>query len=152
MNVRTARAQEAEAIRDLINLAFRVERFFVEGDRIALDEVLERFATGQFLAAGDPPFGCVYVEPRGERAYLGLLSVDPARQGQGIGKRLMAAAEDRCRELGCRFVDLMIVDVRRELPAFYGSLGYTESGTEPFPAEVPTKIPCCFVRMSKALR
>ena len=44
-------------------------------------------AKGQFLLAGDNEklTGCVYLERRGERAYLGLLAVDPERQGSGIG-------------------------------------------------------------------
>ncbi len=155
MILRTARRGEAEAIRDLINLAFRVEEFFVDGDRIALDEVRSHFDTGEFLLAdegdGLPPAGCVYIEPRDDRAYLGLLSVNPARQRAGFGRQLVAAAEERCRALGCRFMDLMIVSLREELPPFYRRLGYVGTGTEPFVAGVPTKLPCHFVKMSKAL-
>ena len=37
---------------------------------------------GKFLLAedGETLVGCVYVEPRGEHWYLGLLSVDPLHQ------------------------------------------------------------------------
>lgn len=48
-------------------------------------------------------------------------------------------------------MDLQIVNVRQELPAFYVRLGYVADGTNPFPADVPTKIPCHFVKMWKAL-
>jgi GNAT superfamily N-acetyltransferase len=95
--------------------------------------------------------GCVYVELRGERAYIGLLSVDPARQKGGIGRTLMDAAERYAREQGCGFMDLRIVNLRLELPAFYRKLGYVEAGTEEFPPDAPTKLPCHFVRMQKAL-
>jgi GNAT superfamily N-acetyltransferase len=91
------------------------------------------------------------VEQRGPRGYVGLLSVDPARQKAGIGKRLVKAAEEHCRALGCTAMDLQIVNLRRELPAFYESLGYAESGAAPFPQDVVTKLPCHFVRMSKPL-
>jgi hypothetical protein len=64
---------------------------------------------------------------------------------------LVAAGEERCRELGCRMMDLLIVNVREELPAFYRRLGYDETGTEPFPADVPTRLPCHFIKMSKPL-
>lgn len=155
MTVRKAHPGDAETIRDLINLAFRIEKFFVDGDRISLAEVRSHFDTGEFLVAsagnGAPPAGCAYIERSGERAYLGLLSVDPAYQRAGLGAQLAAAAEQRCRDLGCRFMDLHIVNLRAELGPYYRRLGYLETGTEPFPADVPTRLPCHFVKMSKPL-
>jgi N-acetylglutamate synthase-like GNAT family acetyltransferase len=153
MHLRTARAEDAEALCRLINLAFQVERFFVDGDRITLAEVRARLEAGEFFLAEEngSAAACVYLEPRGDRAYLGLLSVEPARQRNGLGAQLVAAAEQRSRELGCRAMDLLIVNVREELPPFYRRLGYTETGAEPFPADVSTKLPCHFIRMSKPL-
>ena len=151
--IRTASHPDAEAITRLINAAFLVERFFIDGDRIGLDEVRARLGTGEFLVAedGDSLAGCAYIEVRGERSYLGLLSIDPARQGSGLGSLLVAAAEDRCRGKGCRFMDLQIVNLREELPGFYTRRGYRADGTAPFPAEVPTRLPCHFVKMWKPL-
>jgi GNAT superfamily N-acetyltransferase len=152
-----AAAADAEVIAELINRAYRVERFFIAGDRIDTAKVRELLATGTFLlappaAAGGPPAGCVYVEPRGERAYLGLLSVDPASWRGGLGTRLMAAAEEHCRAAGCAWIDLRIVNVRQGLPAFYHRLGYVATGTSDFPPGAPLKVPCHFVEMSKPLR
>jgi GNAT superfamily N-acetyltransferase len=150
MTIRKAEPSEAEIVRDLINAAFRpAEEFFVDGDRVGIEEVRERMDRGEFWIADDA--GCVYIERAGDRGYLGLLSVSPARQGNGIGKKLVAAAEERCRELGCGAVDLLIVNLRGELPGFYRTLGYRESGTEPFPIDTPTKLPCYFIKMSKEL-
>ncbi len=153
MNLRTAQSSDAGTICGLINLAFQAERFFVDGDRITLEEVCSRLETGEFLIAEEDAsaLACVYIEPSDGRGYLGLLSVHPARQRNGLGAKLVAAAEDRCRELGCRAMDLLIVNVREELPLFYRRLGYEETGTEPFPSDVPTKLPCHFIRMSKPL-
>jgi GNAT superfamily N-acetyltransferase len=94
---------------------------------------------------------CVYVELRGSRGYFGLLSVDPDRQRSGLGKRLIAAAEEFCREAGCDAMDMRIVNLREELPAFYRKLGYAECGRSEFPADVATKLPCHFVEMTKPL-
>jgi GNAT superfamily N-acetyltransferase len=94
---------------------------------------------------------CVYVEPRGDRGYFGMLSVDPARQGIGLGRAMVAAAEEYCRERGCEWMDLRVVSVREELPPFYRRLGYAESGTEPFESEFPTKMPVRLVKMQKRL-
>jgi len=151
--LRTASLADAEAITGLINEAFQVERFFLDGDRIRLEEVRARFETGSFVVAedGDGLAGSVYVELRGERAYLGLLSIAPARQRAGLGTLLTSAAEDFCRANGCRFVDLLIVNLRKELPGYYRRLGYLDAGAAPFPHEVQPKQPCHFVKMSKPL-
>ncbi len=73
-----------------------------------LPQVREYFHTGAFLVAedGGEMAACVYVELRGERGYFGLLSVEPTRQRSGFGRRLIAAAEEFCRDAGCRFMDL----------------------------------------------
>ena len=154
MHLRVAGLEDAEALTVVINAAFRrAESFLVDRNRIDLDSVKSLFQKGSFLVADDGGViaGCVYVELRGERAYLGLLSVDPARQKAGLGSKLMCAAEDYCAKSGCQFMDLQIVNLRKELPAFYHRLGYAETGTAPFPAEIVTKLPCHFVRMSKRL-
>lgn len=153
VSLRPAVPDDAEDIARLINAAYQVERFFVDGDRTSPDEVRSLLGGGAFLLASDgtgTPAGCVYVQVRGPRGYFGLLAVDPGHQGQGIGRKLVAAAEDHCRAAGCTVMDLQVVDVRAELPPLYRSLGYTESGTAPFTS--PSKVPCRFVLMSKALR
>ncbi len=152
--VREADASEAVVLAGLINRAFEVERFFLHGDRTNPDEVRELFAKGRFLVAEDSSglAGCVYIEKRGSRAYLGLLSIEPRLQRQGLGLRLTAAAEDFARSLDCEVIDLRIVSVREELPAFYQRAGYVETRTEPFPAEANPQMPCHFIVMSKPLK
>jgi predicted N-acetyltransferase YhbS len=151
--LRPATADDTARIAALVNAAFRVERFFVEGDRTSTGEVAAMMGRGAFLLAedGGALVGCVYVEPRGESAYLGLLSVDPARQASGVGRSLVAAAEDHGRRAGCRRMDMLIVNLRTELPPFYRRLGYAESGTAPFPDNGRATQPCHFIRMSKPL-
>jgi N-acetylglutamate synthase-like GNAT family acetyltransferase len=154
MNVRIANTEDAETITRVINDAFRIaEGFFVHGDRIDRQSVIQFLEKGKFLLAESEGVasGCVYIEPRGERAYLGLLSVDPSRQQSGVGSLLMNAGEEYCRDLSCRFMDIKIVNLRTELPAFYRKRGYVETGTSPFPEDVETTIPCHFIDMSKPL-
>ena len=152
--IRTATSADAPQIAAVINAAFRIaEEFFIDGNRITQAEVEESLAKGAFLLAevNGQLNGCVYVELRGERSYLGLLSVDPACQQGGLGSRLMMEAENYCRERGSRGMDILIVSLRQDLPSFYQKRGYVESGTSPFPPDVPTKIPCHFINMSKSL-
>lgn len=153
-SIRVASAADAASITAVINSAFRIaEDFFVDGNRITQTEVEQLLTKGGFLIAeaGEQLNGCVYVELRGERSYLGLLSVDPTAQQGGLGSLLMLEAEKYCRERGSRFMDILIVNLREELPPFYEKRGYLESGTSPFPPEVETKIPCHFINMSKPL-
>lgn len=152
--IRMAEPADAAKITSVINAAFKIaEGFFVDGLRISQAEVEQLLVKGAFLLAetDDQLNGCVYVELRGERSYLGLLSVDPTCQKSGLGSVLMLAAENHCREHGSRFMDIYIVNLREELPAFYRRRGYVENGTTPFPEDVPTKIPCHFINMSKTL-
>ena len=154
ISIRTAAPADAAKITDVINAAFRVaEEFFIDGLRIGQAEVEQLLGKGAFLLAekGDKLSGSVYVEMRGERSYLGLLSVDPASQKSGLGSLLMNEAENYCRQRGSRFMDIYIVNLRQELPPYYRRRGYVENGTTPFPADVPVKIPCHFINMAKPL-
>jgi GNAT superfamily N-acetyltransferase len=142
----------------LINTAFRrAERFFIEEDRTNSEGVLHLLDTGNFLLAENEELllGCVYIEQRSNaedsRAYLGLLAVDPAKQGLGIASNLMETAEEYCRGEGARFMDLKVVSLREELLRFYGKRGYVQTGSSPFPAEVETLVPCHLIEMSKPL-
>jgi ribosomal protein S18 acetylase RimI-like enzyme len=159
VHIRIAEASDARQIMAVINSAFKVaEEFFCFEDRITLEEVERLFTTGTFLVAearerGDRVLvGCVYVELKdGDRSYLGLLSVDPSQQQSGLGSLLMTAAEKHCREMGCRVMDIWIVNLRTELTPFYQRRGYVETGTLPFPPDVQTKQPCHFITMAKSL-
>jgi predicted N-acetyltransferase YhbS len=154
MQLRLAEIHDAEAITAVINSAFKkAEAFFIDRDRIDVESVRSLMEKGKFLLAGDNDAvtGCVYVELKGERAYLGLLSVDPTSQQAGIGSAIMKAAEDHCAKAGCRFMDLRIVNLRTENHAFYRRRGYLETGTEPFPSDLNPKLPCHFVNMTKPL-
>lgn len=150
---RLAQPADAEDIACLVNSAFRPERFFVDHDRTNPEKVRALLQKGKFLLV-DGSGGlsaCVYVELHGERGYFGMLAVDPGLQRSGLGSRMVSAAEQYCRDAGCQFMDLTIVNLRAELPGFYNRLGYTESGTLPFPQDQQANQPCHLVRMSKPL-
>jgi predicted N-acetyltransferase YhbS len=153
MRLRLADDTDAEAVAALINVAFRPERFFTEADRTNPAEVRQYLQKGKFLVAEDEPglVACVYLEPRADHFYLGLLSVDPSRQRTGLGSWMMQQAEEHCRAAGARAVDLKLVNLRKELPEYYRRRGYVETGTLPWPAQVPVNQPCHFITMSKQL-
>ena len=155
METRFASRADAGRLAALINAAFSIERFFIDRDRTSEADVLEQLDRGRYilLEQDGALAACIYVEVRGQRGYFGLLSVHPDRQRAGLGRRLIEQAEAHCRAAGCTAMDLQIVDLRVELPAYYRSLGYTEIGTAPLPDEMlaDLKQPATFVRMSKPL-
>ncbi len=153
--LRTASFAEAPELARIINDAFIVEAFFKIGDRTSADELVELMNDGgEFLAVDDQEgrmAGCVYLKCGGDRAYFGMLSIDPSKQRRGLGRLLIEAVEVRARERGCRFMDIHIVDLREELPAYYRRLGYVEQGTLPFSEPERASRPCHFIVMTKPL-
>lgn len=82
------------------------------------------------LFESETPLGCVNVAYRGDcLAYLGLLCIEPTRQGEHLGRQLMAAAEAYARDrLGCRVIEMTVIEQRRELIAYYERRGWARTG------------------------
>jgi GNAT superfamily N-acetyltransferase len=153
---RLATLEDAADLAAVINAAFIVEAFFKIGDRTSAAEIASLMRSGgEFLVIDEDdariPVACLYLECRGGRGYFGMLSIDPARQRQGLGRRLIGAAESRARERGCRHMDIHIVNLRQDLPDYYRQLGYGETGTLPFSDPDRASRPCFFIVMSKLL-
>lgn len=94
------------------------------------------------LFEGDIPLGCVNVADRGSGlAYMGLLCIEPTRQGEHLGRKLMAAAEGHARDtLGCQRIEMTVIEQRRELIAYYVRRGWRVTGERrdfPVPLETP---------------
>ena len=153
-SIRKATERDLPALTRLINAAFVVEQVAFDGDRVDEIGVRGYMSRGHFLLAenSDSFVGCVFIEQRGDRAYLGLLSVEPTLQGRGLGRLLVAAAEELARSLGSHIMDLRIISPRADqLLPFYERLGYTFIRNEPYPPTVVAKIPSHYLLMSKSL-
>jgi GNAT superfamily N-acetyltransferase len=153
--IRRATPDDAAAMVRVINAAYEVERFFVDGERIDAAEIADNLRDHVMLVLEEDGAvtGCVLVKRAGARGYFGLLSVDPARQGGGRARRLIEAAEALCRDAGCTAMDILVVDLREELFPFYRRFGYVEQEVLPWPDQAMTRLrrPAGFVRMSKEL-
>jgi predicted N-acetyltransferase YhbS len=154
ISIHQATQDDVPRIVALLNAAFAMERAFIDRDRTSAAEIAQYLATGTFFVvdaeAGGALTSCMYLEQRGDRLYLGMLAINPAQQGRGLGRQMMAEAQSRAASLGCHAIDIRIVDRRTELPPFYRSLGFVDNGTEPFVDPLLTK-PCHFIRMVKEL-
>lgn len=72
--------------------------------------------------------GCVNLQKTEQRIYLGMLSVSPDIQGRGIGKQLLAAAEEYAGSLNCTSIYMTVISVRQELIEWYRRYGYRDTG------------------------
>ncbi len=60
----------------------------------------------------------------GHRGWVNYLAVDPTRRGSGLGRALMAEAEDRLRARGCPKINLQVRTSNPSAIAFYERLGF----------------------------
>ena len=154
IHIRRATREDIPTIVAIVNRAFQVESFFLMHDRTNVDQVSEMFDKGEYLLAETSDHqiaGCVYFEKREDRAYFGMLSVEPERKGSGLGRFLIETVENHAREQGCIAMDITVVNLRTELPPYYRRFGYEISGELPPPAAMRSRIPCHLIKMSKPL-
>ncbi|KAK1994082.1 acetyltransferase [Colletotrichum falcatum] len=85
-------------------------------------------------AAVTTPLACCEIA-RGKTdpsvAYFGLFAVDPARQAGGVGRAVLAHAEEFARRAwggGVRRMEMCVIWTRAELIAWYGRRGYARTG------------------------
>lgn len=77
----------------------------------------ERFVVAR---RGGGVVGCVAVEPYGDAGLLRSLAVAPEARGTGLGRRLVAAAEDAARAAGLQELVLLTTTAA----PFFASLGW----------------------------
>ena len=110
-------------------------------DLAALDEMRADPEQRLLVAidAGDAIIGCVSVKrSAADRCYLGLLTVEPNLQAGGLGRQLIAAAEDAARAMGAAAVEMTVIASRVELVRWYERRGYALTGErQPFPLDDP---------------
>jgi ribosomal protein S18 acetylase RimI-like enzyme len=96
----------------------------------------------KFCNDDDTLLGCVYLEKKNQRMYLGMLTVSPLEQAKGIGKKLLLAAEKYAVEQNSRIIEMTVISVRDELIKWYQKHGYYITGeTKPFPSDPGFGIP-----------
>jgi ribosomal protein S18 acetylase RimI-like enzyme len=153
--IRLAIDVDAERISALVNQAYRPdsdamgwthETELISGPRISTAQVVKLIGgAGTLLVASDNRglIGCVHVEPAGGECYIGMLATHPTYQNQGLGRRLLDAAEklavDQYNATGFR---ISLLSFRPELMAYYERRGYKLTGTHsPYPIDAQVGTP-----------
>lgn len=152
--VREARLSELPAIVALINEAYLVESFFVAGPRIASETLAAFIGADEIFvleAPQDQIVATAHLRCHARAGHLGLISVLPTHQGQGLGTRMIAALEQVALTRGCTTMHLQVVNLRTELPPFYQSLGYHQTGCSDFADPQRSLQPVHFLEMQKSL-
>lgn len=72
--------------------------------------------------------GTVYLELNTPKLYLGMFAVAPTTQGQGIGKKLLQAAEKFALAQTCDRIAITVISTRTELIDWYMRHGYQPTG------------------------
>ncbi|MFA6087929.1 GNAT family N-acetyltransferase [Mucilaginibacter sp.] len=72
--------------------------------------------------------GCVYLQMRGDKLYLGMLTVSPLLQANGLGRLLLQAAEDYARSIDYHTITMTVISTRTELLSWYERRGYQKTG------------------------
>ena len=151
MPVSVASTNDIPALVTLLNSAYRgdfskkgwtTEADLISGD-IRTDEAsvqdLLQIPGAVFLKhenADGQLVGCVFLQKMGSRLYLGMLSVSPLTQAQGIGKQILAAAVSYAIASGCTSIFMKVISARPELIAWYERHGYVFTGEkESFPED-----------------
>ena len=130
--IRPAVAADAEPATACVRAAYApyVERIGREPAPMAADQAA-LIARGRVWVADEPGAGVVGVlvlVPRREALLLESVAVLPAFQGRGIGRLLIAFAEEHARRLDLSAVELYTNERMTENLRLYPALGYEETG------------------------
>lgn len=101
--------------------------FFIDcptGSDITLSQHLGVFSDAVLIGVAELSFGF----PSAQDAYLGLMILDPARRGQGIGPLLLARAERQARAAGALRLYLGVLEVNPRGRAFWQRMGFGDTG------------------------
>lgn len=80
------------------------------------------------LASGKKVLGVLVMMPQEESLLIENVAVDPGAQGQGLGRALMAFAEQHARKAHLRDIRLYTNEAMTENLHFYRQLGFEEEG------------------------
>jgi ribosomal protein S18 acetylase RimI-like enzyme len=127
--VRPASAADAPRLAEIARAAYGryVER--IGGPpRPMVDNYAELVDRGDVVVAedGDRVVGLVLLESTEQGFLIDNLAVDPDRQGRGIGRALLAHAEDQARRAGHDSLYLYTHELMSENLKLYARLGYEE--------------------------
>jgi GNAT superfamily N-acetyltransferase len=131
VRIRRAEPSDVEVVRALVRDAYGhyVARIGQQPGPMR-DDYIRRIADGQVWVGeeGGEIIGLVVLEERADALLLGNVAVQPAMQGRGYGRALIAFAEQEALRRGLDTIRLYTHVLMVENIALYTRLGFVESG------------------------
>jgi GNAT superfamily N-acetyltransferase len=142
LTFRLAKTADASQIVALVNSAYRgessragwtTEAELLDGVRTHDDEIAGLVNAPRSLIliglVGEEIIASMHLRLVSDAAFLGMFAVRPTGQAAGVGKAMMAEAENVVkREWAARKILMDVISVRSELIAFYERRGYACTG------------------------
>ncbi len=130
-SVRPAGPGDAGAIRDLVRASYAkyVERIGKEPAPM-LEDYAALIGAGEVWVSveGEEVLGVLVMRPAEDHLFLDNVAVAPGHQGRGLGRELLAFAEERAEREGLPEVRLYTNEKMHENLAVYAKLGFEETG------------------------
>jgi ribosomal protein S18 acetylase RimI-like enzyme len=152
LSFQVARPEHAVALARLVNSAYRgessrqgwtTEAELLDGQRTDPEALIDTISNPDrvILLFGDEvdPAGCVMMERRYGICYIGMVTVKPTQQKQGLGKHVLSQAELWVNNnWNANKVEMTVIHKRHALIEFYKRRGYTLTELRrPFPYGEP---------------
>jgi len=134
MRIRPASTADTRAIHELVQLAYAhyVPRIGGPAEPMKVDYAAKVAGGGTSVAEDDGEVvGLIVLAMEPDHLLIENVAVDPGRQGEGIGRSLLAFAETVARDAGLSTVRLYTHLTMTENQAFYPRLGYEETHRTP---------------------
>jgi ribosomal protein S18 acetylase RimI-like enzyme len=142
MSITTATSADVPQLVTLINASYRgesskkgwtTEANLIGGQRIDNEGLTEQMSDPNAVILKHTNnegeiTGCVYLQKRGDKLYLGMLTVSPLLQANGLGRQLLQAAEDYARGIDYHTITMTVITTRTELLEWYQRRGYSKTG------------------------
>jgi ribosomal protein S18 acetylase RimI-like enzyme len=129
--IRAATAADAWVVRQIVAEAYRHYILRIgKPPAPMLDDYPARISEGMLwvIEEGSGVVGIIVLKPQPECLLLDNIAVSPARQGSGLGRRLLAFAEAEAMRHGYREIRLYTHRTMTENQRLYAALGYEETG------------------------
>ena len=129
--IRPAQASDREAVEAIVQAAYSIYIGRIgKPPGPMLDDYGRLIAEGRVSVAeeGGAVSAVIVLLPQPDHLLLDNIAVRPDRQGQGLGRKLVAFADGEARRLGFREVRLYTHQKMTENIALYLRLGFVETG------------------------